>query len=278
MSTKIVYLAHSRTRILNDAVFSILNLVHQGLADAEIEVIVGTDRPHNFQGLPVTIWAVSASDIAEWKGNIDFIHRTKAVFLAKVAEKFPRSNILYFDADTALKVNVDQLIYFLSAGKAVMHESEKTIVKAEMPVYRQVRDHIDPNSLNLPGLLHTEMFNAGVIGVPRNETSVFEEVINGVDRIYPSLRIHIVEQMLFSYFISQRVQIEDCSNMVLHWWGKGLNTGPLIEKFLESTAKMPIHERADAASRLVAELEQVPMNPSLGFIEKLKRSFRKRFS
>lgn len=276
MSTKIVYLAHTQKRILDDAVFSILNLVHHGLAEAGAEVIVGTDKPELFENLPVTVWPISAEDIRTWKGEIDFIHRTKPMFLHLVAQQHHGSNILYFDADTAVKVSLSELIAEIERGNALMHASEGVLIDAMMPVYDQVRKAISSGSVSLLDLENSEMFNAGVIGIDSSKTDLLVELVSQLDSIYPRLRIHIIEQMLFAYLLGKNASVLDTSNEVVHWWGKGLNTGPIISEFLDQTAGLSLKERAAKAAQLLPQIESAPMNPKLSFAQKLKRSFKKR--
>ncbi len=278
MSTKIVYLAHTQQRILDDVLFSMLNLINGGLTNLDCEVIVGTDQPNNFNELPVTVWPVSSSEIEQWKGAVNFIHRTKAVFLGLVADKYPEDHILYFDADTAIKVPLQVLLEKLDSGTVLMHASESTIRDAEMPVYRPIKRAIVSGNLDLPGLINSEMFNAGVIGVPRSLTSVFEDVVTGVDQVYPQLKVHIIEQMLFSYYLGKKSEVCATANDIIHWWGKGLNTGPLISEFLKDHRTTSLNKKAQLAAQLVTQIESTPMNPKLSFGKKLKRSLRKRFS
>ncbi|MGB0368153.1 MAG: hypothetical protein ACPGD8_02035 [Flavobacteriales bacterium] len=276
MSTKIVYLAHTQQRILDDAVFSILNLVHQGVEKLDCEILVGTDKPECFDGLPVTIWPVSEEQIEGWKGEIDFIHRTKPCFLALVAEANPEHNILYFDADTAVKSSLPKMLTQIGGGQAIMHASEGTLAEAEMPVYKKLRVGIKSGELNLDGLPQTEMFNAGVIGIPAKHTGIFREVVASVDVFYPKLKVHIVEQVLFSYLIGKKASVIDSSNQVVHWWGKGLNTGPVISEFLRSSGELNLEAKSAAAVRLVQTIEQTPFNRNPTFLERLKRSVKKR--
>ena len=277
MKTKIVYLAHTQQRILDDAVFSILNLVYQGLENLDCEVIVGTDKPEFFASLPVTTWPITSTNITEWKGEINFIHRTKPVFLDLVVKRYPGCHLIYFDADTALKSELSVLLGKIDAGKAVMHASEGLINETDMAVYTQVRSKIADGTLDLDGLSESEMFNAGVIGIPASQTFILEKVIANLDKTYPKLRIHIIEQMLFSYYIGLRMQIIDSSSFAIHWWGKGLNTGPIISEFLNQTHELALPERALQANALIPKIESTPMNPKLSFFDKLKRSIKKRF-
>ncbi len=278
MNTKIIYLAHTQQRILDDAVFSILNLIHQVLASGDCSVLVGTDSPEVFENLPVEVWPITRADVIDWKADIGFIHRTKPVFMQLVASRFPNHNLLYFDADTALKRPLSELLQQLNTGKCLMHATEGKVGSATKPVYKQVRSAISSGILKQQGLEDAEMFNAGVVGIPKDAVGLIEKVITDLDEAYPKLKIHIVEQMLFSYYLSSSVGVADVSAQVYHWWGKGLNTGPIISGFLEKTSELPLGERAKKAAELLQTIEATPMNPKLSFTQKLKRSVKKRFS
>jgi hypothetical protein len=276
LKTVIVYLAHTQERILNDAVFSILNLVHSGLLDTDAEVIVGTDKPDFFHHLPVKVWPLSVDQIEEWKGDIGFIHRTKPVFLTMVTAEHPNCNILYFDADTAISCKLTELLSWLDAGKALLHASEGTVETSKMPVYKPIRKLIDSGKLDLPDLASCVMYNAGVIGIPRTNVSDLDDVISAVDKYYPLIKNHIVEQMMFSYYTSARHQIVDTSDVIEHWWGKGTNTGPIISQCLKETKTLSLDVRAKRAAELMTMIKAAPLNPRLSFTERLKRSIRKR--
>jgi len=222
--TNVVYQAYGDSRILYQARFSILTLQHLLESDnADCRIIVYTDNPSLFDRYNVTIRQLSGDTIRQWKGKHDFVHRLKIKMIEDCLDL--TGNIFYLDTDTYFRAPPGKLFDSLSKVTSVMFRDEGIISNQNHPLlYKFLRKN--SSSLCIPEVNAISMWNAGVIGLHRDNAGLVERVLALNDEIYQSFGRHTVEQFSFSYILQRETSIKSAEAFITHYVGP---TRPSVE-------------------------------------------------
>ena len=102
MKGTIVYIAHGALRFHQQTAFSIYSLLHWLMQeeDSAVRVAVFTDKPHRVPSHElIQTHKLTSSELVQFKGALNYVHRVKIAVLAEAAEIYP-GPILYVDCDT----------------------------------------------------------------------------------------------------------------------------------------------------------------------------------
>jgi hypothetical protein len=129
--------------------------------------------------------------------------------------------IVYCDTDTYFLKSPAELFARIRPGTGFMHVCEghlnefngaglsAFINSNELRTVAGRRWHLMADAL---------MFNAGVIGMHRDDIDLLDEVAYLTDQIYPYVKIHTVEQFAFSACFRRRIRLLEAYDFVCHYW------------------------------------------------------------
>jgi len=218
----IVYLSYGTGPHVDEIAYSVLSaLTFRSVAKSGYRIIVYADGSAGYLGdLPVHIEPITDSVLAEWAGPLDFIHRRKIFVIKHALMKFG-GRVLYCDSDTFFTKHPRKAFDRIGPRRSLMHIAEYHLGD---PCTQRLASFVDSASLddreerrwNIPA--STVMFNAGVIGLHENDTSLLDEVVHLTDAIYPHVSIPTVEQFAFSVCLQQRTRLQQSHDIVHHYW------------------------------------------------------------
>ena len=182
------------------------------------EVLVYTDTPNYFEKLPATIHPISTSQWQAWGGIHNFNHRRKILALDH-ALQCSAGPILLLDGDTWLRKPLTQLQSRIGPGRGVMHIREGQINKVKSPGYEKLRQLLQSEKGRQTGIpLEAWMWNAGVVGLHPQQRPLLQEVLRLTDELCRHSSLHILEQLAFSWVLSQRIELHEAADVVFHYW------------------------------------------------------------
>ncbi len=277
-----VYLAYGGGQFRRQAVLSVLSLLQFGPIPGRI--LVYTDRPDEFEKLPVEPVLLDKDTIRRWKGPYGFAHRIKIELLRSLFKKSDR-HLVFVDSDTVWTRSPEGIYKSLQEGCAVMHVRENQLSNSFFPQYLAVlknTDLIKKESIPVVPVEQFWMYNAGVLGLPSTTAPSFlEETLRLCDLLSRSvpLAMEWVEQVAFSYiFLGHGMRIDTCDSDLHHYWRDSFEFGRRLKKFspgdLETLAKEPgrVLELIEEARKD----ERSFVNQLLLRTKRLGRSLRKR--
>jgi lipopolysaccharide biosynthesis glycosyltransferase len=222
----VLFQAYGSEEILAECRFALMQLLQQKDFD-KICVVIYTDNPHFFKNeldaFPYTITElITAEQIKTWRGEIDFVHRVKIKVLQDFFNKYD-GNVLYCDTDTYCLQSLDTLFNNIENGAFYMHTNEGYITPAGNPVIKKwyrflTENNIHVNKALIANISNISMWNAGVIGISSQHTSILQEVLTITDTIYPLFPRHTVEQFAFSYSFQKIKPISSAEDAIFHYW------------------------------------------------------------
>ncbi len=277
-----VYLAYGGRQFRRQAVLSICSLTKK--MPAASKILVYTDKPGEFENLPVEPRLLTKSRIKSWKGPYGFSHRMKIELLMDLFSEAD-GHLVYVDSDTFWTGGPESICEFLRQGCAVMHEREHELSKAFFPQYLATIRKTDLlKNAGLPVTAPSPLwsFNAGVLGLPSTmEPVLLEEVLRMCDLLSRNVPMSMewVEQTAFSYiFQSRGMQIMTCATDLLHYWRDSFEFGRAIRK----SSLEELMELGRAPGRILELIEEGRRrrrsfwNQLLVRSKRLERSVRKR--
>lgn len=280
---RFVYMAYGGWQFRSQAVLSIHSFAALKGA-GELEIIVYTDEPSEFEHLPVETVHLTRERIRNWRGPYGFSHRMKIELLMDLFKE-GRGHIVYVDSDTFWTKPPEDILRFLDEGRPVMHEREHELSKAFFPDYLKVLKNSDVLAqAGLPVYLPKPLwiYNAGILGLPAGmDPVILEEVLRLCDLLSRSVpfRMEWVEQAAFSFiFQSRGMNIGTCTGDLIHYWRDSFEFGRRIRKFSQEELA-----RLGGDPKRVRELIEDGQRHKRGFwnqvlvrAKRLERSFRKR--
>ena len=240
----VLYQAYGHQDILNECLFSIMSFLRQVAEDEQgpsagsrpaCKILIYTDQPEFFRPwlssspIPVNYEQLTARQIQEYRGAIDFVHRVKV----KVIEHFfahHQGHLFYVDSDTVFTSPPWALFQAVAEGQFVMHINEGRISDKINPIFKKMYRFLRRNAFVLGPMgpqnsgnktfipVDTAMWNAGVLGIPEGQKDLVQEVLSLTDQMYSIYAKHVMEQFAFSYILFRRGEILSADKQIHHYW------------------------------------------------------------
>lgn len=223
----VLYLSYGDGPHVQEVRYSIISAWRFGPPEDDgVRVIIYTDRPEAFDDLPVSVRAVAPSEWSAWSGAHGYAHRRKIIALEHAYRECDGLVIL-LDGDTVWLQPPGTLFERVAPGRAVMHKREGALHRGRDSISRQVRrilaglgDRV-PAGASMPPSTH--MWNAGVVGVHRDDAACTTQVLAWTDAMCGvSTDVHVLEQLAFSHVLAQRGCLVESADVVFHYWPRRL--------------------------------------------------------
>lgn len=221
----LVYQSYGHIDILNECLYSILSLLKHYPGDMNFQILIYTDQPEFFSVLPedkAKCVPLDKDTIDLYKGPHKFVHRVKIETLLHCSFQF-NGKIIYADSDIYFLKPIDELFEKISEESFVMCNKEGEINKGSNLVFKKFAAFVAKNKvylklhrINLPE--NAVMWNAGVLGFPSSRIDILKEVLRINDLIYNNFASHVVEQMSFSFCLSEEGKLHESTDTLFHYW------------------------------------------------------------
>jgi hypothetical protein len=217
----LVYLSYGRGHHVDELAFSVLDAVQMIGADKDdYRIVVYTDRPTEFETLPVHTEHVSERALADWAGPWHFGHRRKICAIKDALATFG-DRVIFCDADTFFTKHPRHAFARVRPGHTLMHIGE---YRLHEPCARRLGEFFQHHEVRKlsgerwPITPETAMFNSGVIGMHESDILLLDEVLHLTDEIYPYVSKQTIEQFAFSVCFEQCTVLRQSYDLVHHYW------------------------------------------------------------
>lgn len=298
-STQILYVMHGSQKYVDQLWFSCLTLLHL-LARADrddISVVIYTDQPERCPVHPrVRIVPFTATDLARWRGPLDFVHRVKIEILRRALQDVG-APLIYVDLDTRWLALPDAAMADLSAiamtghnrPSFYMHVLEGALSDNVHPRYfsamqskRAVQSIL--SARGIPAVPPWPMWNAGAIGLRVGMETFLDDALALCDELLLWLRPYAyVEQLSLSLLANQRFDVKTLDDCVHHYWGVSAEFAPVARNVLsELEAVSALEERAKVCAayswdeQALRNSQREPQQRWATRLAKMRASVRKR--
>jgi hypothetical protein len=239
----LVYQAYGVQDVIEQTFFSILSLYHNKSETSPIKVAVYTDRKDLFENFfgstpNIELVEINREQINMWRGHIDFVHRVKIEILKDAGNRY-KDSIFYCDGDTFFKEDPTELFSQVNKDNSLMHIFESCLGRPDNRLTKKVFRSLKNRTFSLraqPVQFNEdhEMWNAGVIGIDRENLSYFDDILSLTDQLYAHYPKHVMEQLAVSYVLQTRSKLFSAKNTVHHYWNQKPQYQAKIKSFLRS--------------------------------------------
>jgi hypothetical protein len=241
----LVYLAHGREDILNQAIFSLVSLFSKLKETSPLKIVIVTDRKKYFEDYltgRVEIIEVSADQIKKWRGANDFVHRVKIEAVRAVASTHA-GPIFFVDSDTFFREDPTALFSQVNDQVSLMHVAETVLKEGRDPLTKKLAQFYKKNKFEVAGqAVHITpeitMWNSGLFGISENNKKLFDLVLELTDKIHAVYPKHINEQLAFSYYLQTRTRVLPADRVVGHYWPQKEDYQKSIDLFLSENSNL----------------------------------------
>jgi hypothetical protein len=267
----ILYLIYGNGPHVHEAKFSIATL-RRFRPESIGAVHVMTDRPAEFERLPVRIWNVDFATLESWFGPSNFCHRAKIIALRHVLRSL-KEKVALVDSDTFFVREPRRLLDRIRPGQSVMYMIEGRLVDSRWPMNHRLAALLDEPDFRekLPiapiAGKRAVQWNSGVVGVDPSDAEALDGALDLVDAILERGFVVVAEQIAFGLVLGSRNRLVQARNFVFHY-----NVSPQREPFRQSLP--PLLERAGsmpgdrAAFYLYARRLRVPLRTRVQILAK----------
>jgi hypothetical protein len=259
MRNYILYIAYGSINNINECKYSLLKYIDKYSAELShnTSIVIYTDQPHVFKlftsfNSNITITEVSLDQIKEWRGDDDFVFRTKI----KVIQDFfstHTGNLLYCDTDTYALSSLQPIFSSIEQGNFFMHLFEGKL-GGDNNYFKKwnnffAKNPIEYNGKKMEYSPEIQMWNAGVLGFNSQNSDLLHDVLSLSDTIYKKFPKHIAEQFAFGYCLQKKGTINTSADVIIHYWDlKEFRI--VLEKFFEKYKDLTLAELITKTSQL----------------------------
>lgn len=243
----VVYQAYGRWDIIQQALFSIASLCRHFPNGLPFEVQVYSDQTAElrsfFADTPnIRLVPITQDQIQRWRGAIDFVHRVKLEILKQAVQGSPNA-LVYLDGDTVFKTSPVELFKQINDRTSLMHVRESTLGEPGDPLTKKIGKFVKKKSFEVNGQpvqipMATAMWNAGVIGISKKNTALFDSMIAMTDSLYSQYQKHVMEQLAVSYYLQTAGAVLPSDQVILHYWPQKEEYDRAIKEFLEKNSTL----------------------------------------
>ncbi len=227
VSGYLVFQCYGTEGIFHECTYALLSLsrLYSPADLANVEIWIYTDKPEWFKALkdcwlPLHYRQIDPATIAQWRGQINFVHRVKIEVL-KDFVKTRQGNVLYLDTDIVFTHHIEQLLKNIGAGQLYMHVREGVVSDRSNIIFEKLDRHLRknvPHKINGRAIHDLPMWNAGVLGFNTKYNYLLDEVLTFTDTEYPRFPKHVVEQFAFSVYFQQAGVVRAAAPYIFHYW------------------------------------------------------------
>ncbi|GAL83035.1 hypothetical protein CHU_0606 [Sporocytophaga myxococcoides] len=225
MNHCIVYQSYGQIDIINELIYSIYTLIKQyDYQQPPQKIIVYSDQIQYLKKyLPeyIEFKEIDRPQILKWSGPNRFLHRVKVEIIKDVFKNYECS-ILYADSDTTFLSRPDELFSKIDSGNFIMHKNEGLIASGSNITFKKLKKILKDKDLQTKIKIPTEtnMYNAGVLGIPYSYKNLLDDVLEKTDLLYDHTGIHCMEQLSFSYILNEHSlgKIVLAEPYIFHYW------------------------------------------------------------
>jgi hypothetical protein len=253
----LVYLSYGgQPSQVAETTYGVLSARRAARPGSGIGILLYTDSPSSYEGLPVELRPITAQEMADWAGPHGYAHRRKTAVLVDALAALAEP-VVFVDSDTWFRRPAARLFDRVGPGRTVLHLREGAFDQGRPPD-RALAAELDGRSYpQLGGGTTTlrrdvPMWNSGVVGIHPSDGDLVREALHLTDQLYAEHpELPTVEQLALGCLLESRTTVSPASDVVYHYWHP-IVRAPFSERLpslLEATAGLPLEQRLEALHR-----------------------------
>jgi hypothetical protein len=187
-------------------------------------VVVYSDTPEAFAGLPVIVEPLDQATLDDWAGADGYQHRRKAMCIRDAVAKFGLP-LAFIDGDTWFRKSPAQIFTMIKPGTAVLHLPEGRLLPSASEAKKSLSAYVGGHTFTtLSGGPFTiakdaMVWNSGVVALHPDDAALLDDWLHLIDEIWAGHRAsHDIEQFALGQVLERRLRIRRSDDIVFHYW------------------------------------------------------------
>lgn len=204
-------------------IISILSLLNQHTSSIQFEIIVVSEKPELFEGLPVTHFKITNEYYNQWSLNGKYHYRIKNRALAFVMDELniqDNDKILTLDTDTYFSKDISYLFNKINKSQSVMYLNEGPIIGHR---YQDYTDSYVGECIDTESWKHYKisadaiMWGSLMVGLCGSHREHVEEADRMMLALLKIATVRTVEQFSISQALSRHLTIVEGKKDIKHY-------------------------------------------------------------
>lgn len=224
---ELLYLSYGDDKYHLETIFSILTAKRYSALSEPYNIIVYTDRPHNYEWLGVSTKYISPDIIRKWvglPGGYPFRRKIKCII-----DRLDKSNgkLVFVDGDTYFKQDPAKLFALVGPSNFCLHIPEIRLTRRDGTAGSSLHSIFDCHPFSWPdgtpmSIKKGEvMWNSGVIGIHSDNFDKIELSLKLIDDLWLyEQSVHTLEQFALGHVFNKYGKISRTDDIVFHYWHK----------------------------------------------------------
>ena len=240
------------------AKFSYLTFMHWVEYKNEVEVVVLTERPHEFSEYPLKVISMSSEQKNDWSLNGRYHFRIKNRGLAYVMDKLKleeQDKILFFDTDTYFHKNPLPLFDLIKPNQALFYLNEGQIYKRKR--FSVYIEHLEGRNIKIDNQYYqlskkSMMWGSLMVGIMPNMRLSLDWSDKLLIELIDIVPAHTIEPFALSEALLKKYQIVEGKNYVSLYSTSRKKTHAIevLKKFFEQYQNFSIEEKIKLAQKV----------------------------
>ena len=240
------------------AKFSYLTFMHWVEYKNEVEVVVLTEKPHEFSEYPLKVISMSSQQKNDWSLSGRYHFRIKNRGLAYVMDRLKleeQDKILFFDTDTYFHKNPLPLFDLIKPNQALFYLNEGQIYKRKR--FSVYIEHLEGRSIKIDNQYYqlskkSMMWGSLMVGIMPNMRLSLDWSDKLLIELIDIVPAHTIEPFALSEALLKKYQIVEGKNYVSLYSTSRKKTHAIevLKRFFEQYHNFSIEEKIKLAQKV----------------------------
>ncbi len=244
----VIYVAWGNDEVYHSGVlFNWLRLTGLGYAKGIDHAVVYTDQPSYYVNYPVTVRALTPSEIQDWTLDGRYFFRIKTKVLAEAISQFG-GKVLHIDSDILIERPLTDLFKLVTPQQSIFASNDGPVCSEYDAILQAEHDEFLRYYTNIK---QVSMYGSAILGVSQEMTEAVDQADLLMLKWIPQTKAHTIEQFSISEaLIRSGVAIKDLPKHYDDFNSKGKKAYAKlrIQEFFNTTRGLSFEEKAKWAA------------------------------
>ena len=258
----LLYIVYGENKGYYDGVkFSLLTFMNWMINENQVEIVILTENPDEFESYPVTIFPISEQQKNEWTLNGRYHFRIKNRGMAHIMDQLElieQDRILLLDADTYFHNSPLTLFDLIQPNQALFYLNEGLIYNRKR--FQVYIDHLEGKSIKVDNVVYelskdSAMWGSLMVGIMPNMRPSLDWADKLMQVFIDMVPAHTIEEFSLAESLLRKYKMTEGKKYVnLYSTSRKKEYAlPIIAEFLNKCQALPIDKQISLAQKVVVK-------------------------
>ncbi|MDB4598712.1 hypothetical protein OAI40_05815 [Candidatus Pseudothioglobus singularis] len=258
----LLYIVYGENKGYYDGVkFSLLTFMNWMINENQVEIVILTENPDEFESYPVTIFPISEQQKNEWTLNGRYHFRIKNRGMAHIMDQLElieQDRILLLDADTYFHNSPLTLFDLIQPNQALFYLNEGLIYNRKR--FQVYIDHLEGKTIKIDNVVYelskdSAMWGSLMVGIMPNMRPSLDWADKLMQVFIDMVPAHTIEEFSLAESLLRKYKMTEGKKYVnLYSTSRKKEYAlPIIAEFLNKCQALPIDKQISLAQKVVVK-------------------------